>query len=152
MGAFPFAAGLQRLLDDFPYPDRLTYLPHAPREEVRTLLQEAAALVQPSEEENFGSSVAEALACGTPVVVGPTNGTGDYILGGGERFADYQVDAVAGAVSTLLDRIDAAPIETRERARRVATDRFSVRSVVDGLEAVIQDVIDRQTEARPLRP
>jgi glycosyltransferase involved in cell wall biosynthesis len=36
-------------------------------------------LVQPSEEEDFGSSVAEAQACGIPVIIGPTSGNRDYL-------------------------------------------------------------------------
>ena len=38
-------------------------------------------LAQPSDEENFGSSVAEAQACGLPVIVGATNGNADYLCG-----------------------------------------------------------------------
>jgi glycosyltransferase involved in cell wall biosynthesis len=47
-GGFPFAKGFKRLLDRFPYPDRLTYMAQVPRDEVRSLLQAAMLLVQPS--------------------------------------------------------------------------------------------------------
>lgn len=141
VGGFPFAKGFQELLEVFPYPDRLTYQPHASRAEVRALLEGAAVLVQPSEEENFGSSVAEALACGTAVVVGPTNGTGDYIDKGGVRFAEYRVGAVSAAVSDVLDRLAAAPAEVRGHARAAATAHFSVSDVVDGLETVFHETL-----------
>ena len=59
-------------------------------QEVPALLREATVLVQTSENENFGSSVAEALACGTPVVVGPSNGTADYIDEHSMIFGDYE--------------------------------------------------------------
>lgn len=138
VGGFAFAEGYRRLIDDFPYPDRLTYLPQLPREEVRDRLQTAAALVQPSEEENFGSSVAEALACGTPVVVAPGNGTGDYVGIGGVRAADYSPASVAAAIAELLDQMarDGAP--THEAARRAAAEHLGVERVVDGLESAIE--------------
>ncbi len=41
-----------------------------PREAVPDLIRQATAVVQVSENENFGSSIAEALACGVPVVAG----------------------------------------------------------------------------------
>jgi glycosyltransferase involved in cell wall biosynthesis len=137
VGGFPFAKGFRQLLDQFAYPSRLTYLPHLPREAVRTLLQAGSVLVQPSEEEDFGSSVAEALACGTPVVVGPTNGTGDYIDDGGARFASYAAPEVADAIGRILDSVVAAPGETARRARSAALAHFSVGHVVDGLEAAL---------------
>jgi len=42
-----------------------------PKSELVTLMQEAAALVFPTRHEGFGLPVAEALACGTPVVATP---------------------------------------------------------------------------------
>jgi glycosyltransferase involved in cell wall biosynthesis len=140
-GSFPFAAGFRRLLDTFSYPERLTYVPHLPRTEVLALLQKAAVLLQPSEEEDFGSSVAEALACGTPVVVGPTNGMRDYIDAGSAQFAKYRVDDVVSAVSTVLDRLDAHPEQMCDQARLAALSHFSVTHVADELEALFEQVL-----------
>ena len=141
VGGFPFAAGFQRLLEEFPHPERLRYVARLPRDEVGMLLRTAAVLLQPSEEENFGSSVAEALACGTPVVVGPTNGTGDYIGEGGAHFARYDVDAVAAAVAQVLDRIETDPAAIRACARDAALEHLSVTRVVDDLESIFDEVL-----------
>jgi glycosyltransferase involved in cell wall biosynthesis len=89
VGGFDFAPGYAKLIEQFPSPNRLQYIRNLPREQVVPLLRAASVVVQPSEDENFGSAVAEALACGTPVVLGPTNGTADYIGGGGIQFSQY---------------------------------------------------------------
>lgn len=94
-------------------------------------------LVQPSEEENCGSSVAEALVCGTPVVVGSTNGTCDYVDAGGATFADYRVEDVAAAIARVLDRLERSPEDVGADARLAAEAHLSVIHVVDGLEAAL---------------
>jgi glycosyltransferase involved in cell wall biosynthesis len=149
VGDFPFADGFRRLLDEFPHPERLTYVPRLPRDDVRSLLQTASVLVQPSEEENFGSSVAEALACGTPVVVGPTNGTGDYVDAGGARFSDYRPKAVAAAIAEVLDRLGRAPHDVGAEARRAALTHFSPDQVVDGLESALRQATHLGKSTRP---
>lgn len=149
VGDFPFARGFYRLLDSFPHPERLTYRPNAPRADVLDLLQRAAVLVQPSEEENFGSSVAEALACGTPVVLGPTNGTGDYLQAGGVRFAEHRAGSVARAIAQILGRLQEDPVRTRAAARAAADANFRVGEITDALGDIIYETIASSTTATP---
>jgi glycosyltransferase involved in cell wall biosynthesis len=146
IGDFPFARGFGRLLCEFAYPDRLQHHPHVERESIHARYRGAAVLVQPSEEENFGSSVAEALACGTPVVVGPTNGTKDYIGDGGVIFDDYAPTAVAAAIIKVLERERSRHDSMRLAARAAAVEHFSVDHVVDRLEAILSTSADRYTE------
>jgi glycosyltransferase involved in cell wall biosynthesis len=147
VGGFAFARGYEQLLESFAYPERLTYVAQMPREEVSICLQSAAVLVQPSEEENFGSSVAEALACGTPVVVGPTNGTGDYMGGGGRRCRAYTPHALAAALTRVLSDTDREP-SLHAVARQAAVDHLGVERVVDGLEAIMHSAtLPRDGEA-----
>jgi glycosyltransferase involved in cell wall biosynthesis len=65
------------------------------------------------EVPNFGSSVAEALACGTPVVVGPSNGTAQYTDSSSQVFADYTCESIAKAVSDVIRAIRRDPLEVR---------------------------------------
>ena len=72
VGAPGFGAGQLSSLQDSSAHGRITYERTVDREKVPTLLQRAAVVVQTSESEDFGSVIAEAQACGVPVVVGPT--------------------------------------------------------------------------------
>jgi glycosyltransferase involved in cell wall biosynthesis len=137
IGDFPFAGGFKRLLFEFPYPYRLRHYPHVPREAIHTCYRGASVLVQPSEEENFGSGVAEALACGTPVVVGSSNGTKDYIGGGGVIFHDYQPSSIAAAVADVLVRDRPRHEAMSLAARDAAEEHFDVERVVDRLEWIL---------------
>lgn len=141
VGGFPFAQGFRQLIDDFPHPDRLVFVPHMPRESVLALLQVAAVVVQPSEEEDFGSAIAEALAAGTPVVVGPTNGTGEYVGAAGFRFARYCREDVAGAITHALDRMETDPATMRDHARAAAEKHFAVHRVADQLEGILREAL-----------
>jgi glycosyltransferase involved in cell wall biosynthesis len=90
-------------------------------------------LVQPSEDENFGSAVAEALACGTPVVLGSSNGTGDYAKSGAIRFDQYEANAVAAAIALAITKADAL----REPARQAAELHLDPKTIALGLEKIL---------------
>ena len=138
IGGYQFGAGYHKLIERFPFPDKLAYIAHVPRGDLREHMQRAAVLVQPSEEENFGSAVAEALACGTPVVLGPSNGTGDYIGAGGERFPEYSASAVAEAIRRVLTLEPEREAALRVSARNAAVEHFAVDRVVDRLEEILR--------------
>jgi glycosyltransferase involved in cell wall biosynthesis len=136
------------LLDGFARSDRVEYSPAVPRHEVVPLLQQATVLVQPSENENFGSAVAEALACGTPVVVGPSNGTADYLDGHSCVFSDYGPEAVSAAVVETIASVRSRPAEVSASARSAAERRLSTSSVVDGLLEVVDGAVADQRAER----
>jgi len=73
-----------------------------PHHELVALTQEAAALVFPSRYEGFGLPVAEAMACGTPVVATPDAAVREV---GGDAIAYAEPDGLAEA----LDRVLADP-------------------------------------------
>ena len=148
-----YAPGQLSVLDGFARSDRVSYSPAVPRHEVVSLLQRATVLVQPSENENFGSAVAEALACGTPVVVGPTNGTADYVDGHSGVFPDYTPEAVSAAVVDTIDAVRSRPEAVVAGARSAAERWFSTSSVVDGLLDLVDGAVsghrgDRSRSAR----
>jgi glycosyltransferase involved in cell wall biosynthesis len=143
-----YAPNQLSLLDGHPHRDRITYSAAVPRAEVVPLLQEAAVLLQPSEHENFGSAVAEALACGTPVVVGPTNGTADYVDARSHVFPHYAPADVSAAVVTVLSSVRSAPDEVRASARSAAERSLSPGVVTDGLLEVIDAAVRGGTDRR----
>jgi glycosyltransferase involved in cell wall biosynthesis len=131
-----------------PVRQRIEQRAAVPRAEIPALLAKVDVLVQPSENENFGFSVAEALASGCPVVVGPTNGTGDYA--GAARFAfdAYTREAVADAMGRAADAVLSNPVAVAEAAQHAAQALDSAR-VVNELVRLCQDVASKR-KRRPL--
>src|SRR5262249_27463776 len=77
VGSVGLVRGYENLIAAFPFSDRLNWIPVMARTQVPSLMMDHDVLAQPSEEEDFGSSIAEAQACGLPVIVGATNGNAD---------------------------------------------------------------------------
>ena len=74
-----------------------------PDEQLRHLLGGAVALVLASASEGFGLPAVEAAACGTPVIATTASPLPELLAGGGIFVPPGSVDAIAGALRTLLD-------------------------------------------------
>jgi glycosyltransferase involved in cell wall biosynthesis len=134
-----------RLLEGFARRDAVEYRPAVPRTAVPALLRGATALVQTSENENFGSSAAEALACGTPVVVGPSNGTADYIDPVSRVFDRYEPRAVADSILEVVAARRARPDEVRRSARAAAERSFAASAVAGRLLEIVDEATARRS-------
>src|SRR5256714_15503488 len=95
-------------------------------------LSAAEAFVLPSHQENFGIAVAEALACGTPVLISNKINIWREIEADGAGYVEN--DDLAGT-SSLLSRWVATPAETRARmqqnARECFANRFEIERATD---------------------
>lgn len=118
IGGAGFIPGYEKLIEAFPFPDRLKWIKGMPREQVPALLQQHDVLVQPSDEENFGSSVAEAQACGLPVIVGHTNGNADYLCARDIHLADDRPETFARALVQLCAQSAGTPADSRALAEQ----------------------------------
>jgi glycosyltransferase involved in cell wall biosynthesis len=98
-------------------------------------------LIQPSEGENFGSSVAEALCCGLPVIVGSTNGTKDYISPSSFVFEEYNSESLAKIMLEAIEAVEQNKEKLALEARQTAEKNFSVSRVVDCLEKIFQETM-----------
>jgi glycosyltransferase involved in cell wall biosynthesis len=115
--------------------------PAVPRSDVGLVLAEADVVVQPSQNENFGFAVAEGLAAGRPVVLGPTNGTGDYPGEARFQFERYDADSVAAAMNRARAAVTADRVGLSELARRAAREHFTTEAVASRLLLLARDVI-----------
>lgn len=140
VGGVGFVPGYEKLIEQFPYPDRLKWTPFLPREEVPALLHTHDVLAQPSEEENFGSSVAEAQACGLPVIVGATNGNADYLCPRDIHLADYHVKTYADALETMAHRKAHGQWGNPAESRQLAEKHFSLEKLTQQLIEILRDV------------
>jgi len=99
------------------------------------LLGRSAALLMPLLwEEPFGIVMAEALACGTPVIGLRRGSVPEIVEDGVNGFVCDSVEQMVRAVG-CLPRID------RRNCRRIAEERFSDRVIVDGYERLYQRVL-----------
>lgn len=119
----------------------LSYRDAIPQAEVLERMRQADVLVQPSEQEEFGSAVAEALACGVPVVTGPTNGTGEYAPAEASvHFDRYDPGTLAAALERALSfsRDPSARAACRQAAQAFDARRVAV-AVADHTRAAIAE-------------
>jgi glycosyltransferase involved in cell wall biosynthesis len=102
-------------------------------EELVRLTQEAAALVFPTRYEGFGLPVAEAMACGTPVVASPDAAVREV---GGDAIAYAEPPQLAAA----LERVLAEP-ERWSRAGLERAKRFTWAETARKTAAVYREVL-----------
>lgn len=139
IGGIGFVPGYDQLIKKFAFQDRLRWEKGIPREAVPALLRRHDVLVQPSDEENFGSSVAEAQACGLPVIVGRTNGNADYLCSRDIHLKDDRPETLADALGILSARKNKGEWGDPFTSRQLAESHFSLeavsRSLIEMLEA-----------------
>jgi glycosyltransferase involved in cell wall biosynthesis len=105
-------------------------------------LRGAALLALPSHQENFGLVVAEAMACGTPVMVSPHVNLADEIA---EAHAGWVVPLDAEAQRQTLKKVleNEAERERRGQAgRELAAARFRWQSVAREVSRLYQSLAE----------
>ena len=117
-----------------------------PRAGVPDLLGQVDVLVQPSQSENFGFALAEALAAGRPVVGGSTNGTFEYADAAGFGFGEYTPEAVAAAMRRAMQAVHATGGRRCTGTQR-ARAHFSTGNVTDRFLAICARLEERGAEA-----
>ena len=105
------------------------------------LMQGADLFVLPSYSENFGIAVAEALACGLPVIISDQvalcDEVSEYSLG---RVVPTNPKTLATALASLLDSASERVVIS-QRARAVAAERFGWPSAAKRLIAAYDEVL-----------
>jgi glycosyltransferase involved in cell wall biosynthesis len=114
------------------------FIEHPSREVLRDLYRRSRALVNPGVED-FGMTMAEAQACGTPVIARAVGGAREIVVN--NRTGILYEDASPQAVSTILREFEPQafdPLEARSNAERFAPDRFD-----EGVLRVVESVLRR---------
>jgi UDP-glucose:(heptosyl)LPS alpha-1,3-glucosyltransferase len=109
------------------------------RRDVPELLAGSDGLVLPSWFDAFGNVVAEAMACGAPVIASARCGGSEWIVDGenGYVVARQQPELLAQRLRALIERGDAAAL--RDGARRRA-ERYGWEDHVEALLAIQREV------------
>lgn len=115
-------------------------LGYQPTSVVRDYMQRAAAFVFAGEED-FGISLVEAQACGTPVIAFGKGGALEIVQSSGQEhatgvlFPEQSVEAILKAV-TRFERVAAS---LSPRACRANAERFSSRVFVEAIRSVVDE-------------
>jgi glycosyltransferase involved in cell wall biosynthesis len=128
-----FHSEIEPAIDD----DQVTYV--GPVDDVRKneLLGQAAALLMPiGFDEPFGIVMAEAMACGTPVIGFPLGSVPEVVRDGVNGFVADGVDAAAVAVGRLGGI-------SRRAVRLDCEQRFSHEVIVAQYERLYHEMIER---------
>lgn len=116
---------------------KIRYLGNLMTSEVHQLVAAATAFVGLIEwDEPFGLSVAEAMACGTPVIGSPRGAHQETIIDG---ITGMLVHSVAEAVTRFpeIAKID------RAQCRTSAAARFSIKTMTQGYLAAYEYILNR---------
>jgi glycosyltransferase involved in cell wall biosynthesis len=114
---------------------RVVYVGPVDDERKSEVLSGAAALLMPILwDEPFGIVMAEALACGTPVIGLSRGAVPEVVEAGQTGFVCDTVEAMAAAVPRLAE-------VSRARCRRTAEARFSQAALVDAYEALYASLL-----------
>jgi glycosyltransferase involved in cell wall biosynthesis len=146
VGDVQAAEGYGKFFEDPDLIRQVEFLGRVERARVPDLLRSVDVVIQTSENENFGAAVMEALACGIPVIVGPTNGTGDFRSARSIVFKDYTREAVYEAMKTMKAACLQEGAEIRAEARCAAEKFFSADVVVDHLLPILESAVGGPAE------
>lgn len=118
---------LRQMVRDLELEKQVRFLGPKPPSEVAEQMREAALLVLPSRAESFGLVLAEALACGTPVVATRCGGPEDFVNDEvGVLVPPEDPEALARGIERVLDRrTEYKP----DQLRNYALEKFSMQTV-----------------------
>lgn len=145
----PFAAELKQAALHLGIADRITWTGMVTGTLKWGAFHAAEAFILPSHQENFGISVAEALACGTPVLI--SNQVNIWREIAEAEAGLIENDDLPGTIR-LLQRWDALTPEARQRMRENATRcfhaHFEIQRATRDLVQTLQGVLDARQKAK----
>jgi len=106
----------------------------------------AEVFALPSHQENFGIAIAEALACGVPVLISPAVDTHETIMRGGAGFVD--MDNLDGT-RRLLEKWLGLTLENRARMKSSAEHCFRTHFHIRQTATRILSLLESPPDATP---
>jgi glycosyltransferase involved in cell wall biosynthesis len=140
-GDGPALSELVSLVEARQLADRVTFHGHVDRATLATMLPRYDVFIQHSlDVEAFGVSIAEAMACGLPVVATSVGGIVDLVIDGATGFlvAERDIPAMAQAMLRLTESA-----ALRERMGRTARIRVVESFDATGLTSRLEQLVHR---------
>jgi alpha-1,3-rhamnosyl/mannosyltransferase len=118
---------------------KIRVLGNIPDHTLRTLYQNASALVFPSLYEGFGMPVIEAMACGCPVITSHLSPMKEISHGVSMLVDPTRVEDIAAAMNALAD--EATPVRSMVRSGLERSKRYSWATIAGEYHRVYQDLV-----------
>lgn len=131
---YPEAMALARSLDLFPLMD---WEGHLPFDQLVEAYRRATLLVLPSEYEGFGLPVAEAMACGTPVICSNVSSLPEVAGDAAVTVPPGDLFALAGALKQVMNDTGLQAEMIRKGLQQAA--RFQAKTMAEQTLAVYED-------------
>ncbi len=112
--------------------------------DVAPYYQCANLLVLPSYKEGLPNVVLEAMACGLPCVAARASGSRELIVEGENGFT-YAPDDVVGLAAAVQRCLSTDGAGMGAKARQLAEERYSIRTVADQYEALYAQLLSGRT-------
>jgi glycosyltransferase involved in cell wall biosynthesis len=119
--------------------DQVKWLGRLSREEVRDLLRNSHALVSSSDVETFGVTVAEAMACGKPVIVTRSGGPEYFVTEDVGRVV--MLDAVEDLSRAMRNLREHYADYDPQQIRSICVRQFSAAAIIEQLESTYRSLI-----------
>jgi glycosyltransferase involved in cell wall biosynthesis len=149
IGKFRHGDHYSHLIQELSELGHVEYQVSIDRDEIPTLLNQTDCLVQTSEDEDFGFSVVEALACGLPVIIGPSNGVRAYVNDSSVIFEEYTAESVKAAMVKVIEALQQESTADMTAASRRSAERyFDVKQTVNYLEDCFEEV--KRSDKNPI--
>jgi glycosyltransferase involved in cell wall biosynthesis len=141
-----YRALVKRLVAEMGLSERIKLVGRLDGDEVARFLASLDLFVSASRTEAFGMAMAEALACGVPVVANATEGAREIIEEGvtGLLAPIGDARALAAAIVSLLED-EGRRRAFGARAREVARERFDLMRMVEATERVYTEALGRES-------
>lgn len=122
--------------------DKVLYLGMIDKDQMVKYYQKALALLVPIQwEEPFGLTMAEAMACGTPVIAFRRGSVPEVI-------EDTKTGFIVDNTSSMVEAVEKINTISRQRCRKHVENNFSLDHMIDGYEKVLRNIV---TPPKPVR-
>lgn len=133
---------IKKMVKNFNLKDRVVFTGMLSGDDKLSALYNAEVFVLPSYSENFGMSVVESMACGTPVVISDKVGISKEIE---ENNAGIVVktnaESIYAGIKNLLDNPDLG-MRISENAKKMVKDYYDIDKVADKMAKAYRKILE----------
>ncbi len=133
-----------RLMNDTELPENIIKIPFTEsKDELAELYSAADIFFNPSKQESFGLVSAEALACGTPIIVYNTTACPEFVTEDTGVIIDDKSEMLSAVERVISRNRSLGRDEVRKKCRQFATDNFHI-SNIDKIIQLLADVAAKE--------